>query len=185
MKPKFNFWFVLVIMVVLISPVIYAQNEPITRWTPEVMIQFKRVGATAVSPDGQWIAYTVSTPVMEGEKSEFLTHIWLVSIDGKINYQFTHGDKSCTNPAFSPDGKYLAFLSARGEKKKNQIYIARLTGGDPEPVTQAKSGVNNYAWSPDGTRIAYTMNDPLTELEEKDRKEKLGSQQVAIAASNV
>lgn len=151
---------------------IYAQNNQVTRWTPEVMIKFKRVGSTAVSPDGQWIAYTVSTAVMEGEKSEFLTHIWLVSADGKINYQFTHGDKSCTRPSFSPDGKYLAFLSARGENKKNQVFVAPLTGGDPEQITHAKSGVNNYAWSPDGKRIAYTMNDPLTEQEEKNKKEK-------------
>ncbi|MGH2567012.1 MAG: hypothetical protein ACRDGA_01645, partial [Bacteroidota bacterium] len=47
------------------------------RWTPDVMITFKRVGGTAISPDGKWITYTVSTPMMEGERSEFLTHIWL------------------------------------------------------------------------------------------------------------
>jgi dipeptidyl aminopeptidase/acylaminoacyl peptidase len=136
------------------------------------MIKFKRVTGTAVSPDGKLIAYTVSTPVMDGEKSEFLTHIWMVSADGKMNYQFTQGEKSSTNPSFSPDGKYLAFLSARGEDKKNQIWLIPLSGGEAEQITAAKSGVNSYAWSPDGKRIAYTMNDPKTEQEEKDKKEK-------------
>lgn len=148
-----------------------AQDTP-QRWTPELMIKFKRVGQTAVSPDGNLIAYTVSTPMMEGEKSEFLTHIWMVSADGKLNYQFTQGDKSCTYPTFSPDGKYLAFLSARGEDKKRQIVLLPLSGGEAEQLTRAKSGVNSYAWSPDGKRIAYTMDDQETEQEEKDRKEK-------------
>jgi len=83
-------------------------------WTPESMIKIKRVGGTAISADGKWIAYTVSTPLMEGEKSEFLTQIWVVASDGSENRQFTYGEKSCTSPAFSPDGVYLSFLSSRG-----------------------------------------------------------------------
>ena len=141
-------------------------------WTPEVMIKFKRVGGTAISPDGKWIAYTVSTPLMEVEKSEFLTQIWVVSDDGKLNYQFTYGDKSCTNPAFSPDGKCLAFVSSRGASGKNQVWVMKMTGGEAEQVTNAKAGVNSYAWSPDSKRIAYTMDDAETEAEEKAKKEK-------------
>ncbi|HLF20835.1 MAG TPA: S9 family peptidase, partial [Bacteroidota bacterium] len=101
------------LLLTLVTVLVFAQEKS-TRWTPDVMIKFKRVGGTAISPDGKWIAYTVSTPMMEAEKSEFLTHIWLVSSDGKTNYQFTYGDKSCTNADFSPDGKYLSFMSARG-----------------------------------------------------------------------
>src|SRR5437868_759898 len=95
------------LFVLLCASVAQAQ----TAWTPGVMIKFKRVGGTDISADGKLIAYTISTPVMEGEKSEFLTHIWVASADGTMNSQFTQGDKSCTNPKFSPDGNYLAFLS--------------------------------------------------------------------------
>lgn len=147
-------------------------QEPPKGWTPEVMIKIKRVGGTSLSPDGKWIAYTVSTPVMEGEKSEFLTHIWVVSADGKSDYQFTYGEKSCTNPSFSPDGKCLAFLSSRGSTGKNQVWMMKMTGGEAEQMTEAKAGVNSYAWSMDSKRIAYTMNDPDTEQEEKAKKEK-------------
>lgn len=148
-------------------------QEAVTRWTPEVMIKFKRVGGTAISPDGKLVAYTVSTPLMEGEKSEFLTHVWVASADGKVNYQFTFGEKSCTNPQFSPDGKYLSFTSARGgSDAKNQIWLMKLTGGEAEQLTKGKSGVNFYAWATDSKRIAYAMNDPEGEQEEKDKKEK-------------
>ncbi len=144
-----------------------------TRWTPELMIKQKRVGGTAISLDGKWIAYTVGTPMMDGEKSEFLTHIWLVSDDGKTNYQFTFGDKSCTNPDFSPDGKYLSFTSSRGGvDAKSQVWTMRLSGGEAEQLTKAKSGANNYAWSPNSKWITYTSTDPEGEKEEKDKKEK-------------
>jgi dipeptidyl aminopeptidase/acylaminoacyl peptidase len=142
------------------------------RWTPEAMIQFKRVADTAISPDGRLIAYTVSIPMMEGEKSEYLTHVWVASADGKQNEQFTRGEKSCTKPQFSPDGKLLAFLSDREQVKKNQIYVLRFDGGEAQKLTTAKSSVNDYAWSPDGKHIAFTMNDPESDDEAASYKQK-------------
>jgi dipeptidyl aminopeptidase/acylaminoacyl peptidase len=156
----------------LLSALIAVSQEVPTRWTPDVMIKFKRVGGTAISPDGKWVAYTVSTPMMEGERSEFVTQIWVVSTDGKSNTQFTFGEKSSTNPQFSPDGKYLSFLSSRGSDGRNQIWLLRLAGGEAEQATNAKSGVNAYRWSPDAKRIAYVMADPETEKEQKEKKEK-------------
>jgi len=135
-------------------------NGTPSKWTPEVMIQYKRLLGTAISPDGKWVAYTVSEPVMKGEKSEYLTHIFLASADGKTDFQFTQGEKSCTNPQWSPDGKWLAFLSSRGGEKNN-VWLTRQYGGEAEKISDAKSGVNNFAWSPNGKRLAYTMNDPL------------------------
>jgi dipeptidyl aminopeptidase/acylaminoacyl peptidase len=136
------------------------------------MVQCKRVGGTAVSPDGKSVAYTVSEAVTEGDKSEFLSHIWVVSSDSRTNRRFTRGEKSCASPAFSPDGKRLSFLSSRGADGKNQVWMFPLDGGDAEQVTAAKSGVSSYAWSPDGKRIAYISADPETPEEEKNRKEK-------------
>ena len=71
-----------------------------TKWTPTDMIKFNRLTGAIISPDGKNVAYTVSTPQMEGEKSEFLTQIWVASVDGSSNHQFTFGDKSCNNPQF-------------------------------------------------------------------------------------
>lgn len=144
-----------------------------TRWTPDLMLTaFPRVGGVTLSSDGKLVAYTVSRAMMEGEKSEFLTQIWVASADGKQNRQYTFGDKSSSSPTFSPDGKTLAFTSSRGTDSKTQVWLIRLDGGEAQQVTTAKNGVGGFQWSPDGKRIAYLMTDPDTEKEEKDRKEK-------------
>ncbi len=152
---------------------VYAQDNSAkpTRWTPQAMISFQRLQGTAISPDGNWVAYTVSAPEMSGEKSEYLTHIHLAGAEGQTDFQLTRGDKSCTSPAWSPDGKWIAFLSSRGGEKNN-IWLIRPNGGEAEKFTDAKSGVNNFEWSPDSKRLAFTMNDALAEQEEKDNKEK-------------
>ncbi len=147
-----------------------AQEKEADRWTPDLSMQYKSIRSTAISPDGNLIAYVVREPVMKGEKSEYLSHIWIVSADGKMNFQYTQGEKSASNPAFSPDEKCLTFTTSRA--KKNQIWMMRVMGGEAEQLTNAKNGVASYQWSPDGTFIAYTMKDPETEEEEKDKKEK-------------
>lgn len=140
-------------------------------WTPANMMPFKRLPSAVISPDGKRVAYTVSVPVMDSDKSEFLTHIWVASTDGTSNRQFTFGDKSCTNPQFSPDSRWLAFTSSRNDDK-TQLYLLSLEGGEAEQLTKQKNSVGAYAWAPDGKRIAFAMTDPLTEQEEKNRKEK-------------
>ena len=147
-------------------------QEPDTRptWTPELSMQYKSIQQTALSPDGSLVAYVVRKPIMEGEKSEYLSHVWVVAADGSMNIQYTHGEKSATNPAFSPDGAYLAFTSSRSEN--NQIWVMRVRGGEAEQLTDGDNGVESFKWSPDGSRIAYTMRDPETEEEKAAKEEK-------------
>jgi dipeptidyl aminopeptidase/acylaminoacyl peptidase len=139
-------------------------------WTPELTMTYRAVGGVALSPAGDAIAYTVNTAVMEGEKSEYLTHIWVTSANGRRNVQYTHGEKSATSPAFSPDGRYLAFASSRSGK--NQIWAMPVDGGEAEQLTNADPGIGSFKWAPDGQRIAYTMADPKSEEEKKAEKEK-------------
>jgi len=148
----------------------FAQNAP-TAWTPEMQIKVKTFGAPRVSPDGKRVVYMVSNELMAADKSEFVTQIYLSTTDGKDSYQITFGDKSSTNPKWSPDGNSIAFTSNRKDNKNN-LYLLRLNGGEAEPLTDLKSNINDFEWSPDGRSIAYTMTDPKTEDEEKADKGK-------------
>lgn len=140
-------------------------------WTPEMQVKTKVVGAPQVSPDGKRVVYTVNEAVMTADKSEFVTQIWLANTDGGNGFQITYGEKSSTNPRWSPDGNWLAFTSNRKDNKNN-LYLLRLNGGEAEPLTDVKTGVANFDWSPDGRWIAYTMSDKKSDDEDKNDKGK-------------
>ena len=146
-----------------------AQTIAPTAWTPEWQMKVKTLGAPRVSPDGKRVAYTVVNEVIMADKSEFVTQIYLARTDGTDSFQITFGDKSSTNPKWSPDGSSLAFTSNRKDNKNN-LYLLRLNGGEAEPLTDLKSNIADYEWSPDGRWIAYSMTDPKTEDEEKNDK---------------
>ncbi len=158
------------LLLFLLSVGIVQAQEDTLSWTPEFMMKIKSISSVTLSPDGEHVAYEVREPVMEGEKSEYLSHIWVAKTDGSDAAQYTRGDKSCTSPKFSPDGKYLAFLSSRSEK--NQVWRMRLMGGEAEQITEEKDGIQSFEWAPDGKRMAFVKADPDTEEEEKAKKEK-------------
>src|SRR5215213_6555061 len=73
-------------------------------WTAEMQIKVKTIGSPRPSPDGKRVAYTIVNEVIEPDKSEFVPQIWLATADGKEMHQVTFGEKSSTNPKWSPDG---------------------------------------------------------------------------------
>jgi len=152
------------VLVVLFVSAVSAQT-----WNPELQLRVKAVGAPRVSPDGSRVVYTVNDAVMTPEKSEFVSQIWMANIATKQNIQLTFGEKTSSNPKWSPDGKWIAFVSNRKDNKNN-LYRLSVDGGEAEPLTDLKSNVTNFDWSPDGRFIAYTITDPKTEEEEKNDK---------------
>ena len=152
------------VLVVLFVSAVSAQT-----WDPELQMKVKAVGAPRVSPDGSRVVYTVNEAVTTPDKSEFVSQLWMGNIATKQNIQLTFGEKSSTNPKWSPDGKWIAFVSNRKDNRNN-LYRLSIDGGEAEPLTDLKSNVTNFNWSPDGRFIAYTMTDPKTEEEEKNDK---------------
>ncbi|MEW6323147.1 MAG: S9 family peptidase [Acidobacteriota bacterium] len=124
------------------------------------------------SPDGQWVAYTVTTIDADGDKRN--SDIWMVKWDGSEQLRLTSSPDGESSPRWSPDGKYLAFVAARGsedEKKKGaQIWLLNRAGGEAQRVSDVKGGVSDIVWSPDSTRIAFVASDedPDEEPEKKD-----------------
>ena len=161
--------FVLWLAGLVLSPTVQAQPAA-EGWTPELMLKVRRVASVRPSPNGRHVAYTVAEAVMTEDRSEFVSQIWLSNADGSEPTQMTFGAKSSTNPVWSPDGKYLAFTSDRSGKMN--LFRLRVTGGEAEQLSDVKSGVGAFAWSPDGHQIAFVLTDPPTDADDKAAKLK-------------
>ncbi|HYB97278.1 MAG TPA: S9 family peptidase [Vicinamibacterales bacterium] len=130
------------------------------------------IGDPQRSPDGVWVAYTVST--IDAEKDRRNTDIWMVKWDGSETLQLTSSPDSESSPRWSPDNKYLAFVASRGTEEERrrggQIWLLNRAGGEAQRVSDLKGGVNDIQWSPDSTKIAFTATDqdPADEPEKMD-----------------
>jgi dipeptidyl aminopeptidase/acylaminoacyl peptidase len=145
-------------------------------WTPDLMMRVRPLGVVRVSPDGRQVLYTVREAVMTADKSEFLTHVWIANADGSESRQLTRGEKSATEPRWSPDGRSVAFVSSRSGKAN--VWTLPMAGGEAEQLTDVKSGVQAYAWAPDGRSIAFTMAVAPSDSEEAATKRREDQQVV-------
>ena len=134
--------------------------------------QIRDVAQPELSPNGQWVAYTVRTKMLKEDKNE--QRLWMVATHGGDPLPMTAEGVSSFHPRWSPDGKYLAFLSSRNEGK-SQVWLLNRVGGEAARLTETPQGVNDFEWSPDSTRLVLILQDPKPEDAEaaKDKdKEK-------------
>jgi dipeptidyl aminopeptidase/acylaminoacyl peptidase len=129
---------------------------------PFVAADFASIHGVAepqLSPDGTRVVYTVSTTDLKKDKTS--KNLWLVDFDGSHNRAITFGEDKQSHPRWSADGQFLAFLSSRSdENEDDQVWILPLAGGEAEKLTGIKGGVEDFAWSPDSTRLALVVRDP-------------------------
>jgi dipeptidyl aminopeptidase/acylaminoacyl peptidase len=122
--------------------------------TPDDFYRVQDVSEPQVSPDGQWVAYVVTTN--DRESDEARSAIWMVSWDGSQRLALTAAAEGTDKPRWSPDGRYLAFLATPGADK-SQIMLLDRRGGDARQLTNVGGDIGDYAWSPDGRRLVFTM----------------------------
>ncbi len=125
---------------------------------PGDIYRLRDVGDPRIAPDGAWVAYTVTTTDSIKDRSD--SDVWMVSWDGTRTLRLTSSPEGEGSPRWSPDNRYLAFVSGRYESKGGQIWLLDRAGGEAVRLTNLKGGVADYAWSPDGTRIAVVSRDP-------------------------
>jgi dipeptidyl aminopeptidase/acylaminoacyl peptidase len=135
------------------------------------MAALREVSEPRISPDGEWVAYTVAA--VDSAQDKKISHLWMPSWDGRESRQLTFSKSGEENPRWSPDGRWLAFVSSRGsEDEIAQLWLLNRSGGEAERITDFKGGVEEFAWSPDSKRLALIVadEDPNRPKGEKDKK---------------
>ncbi len=139
---------------------ISAQAQEKRLLTIEDQFAFRQISDPQLSPTGDWIAYTVTNTDLKNDTQD--NHIYMTSWDASRTLHLTNGKDSEYNPRFSPDGKYLAFISSR-ESGKQQIWLLNLAGGEAEKISDFGGDVSDFVWSGDSRRLAVIASEPAPE----------------------
>ncbi len=140
-------------------------------FTTEDLFSYQYVTSTKISPDGDWIAYTVSVPrCIDDKAGGRYTHLYVMSVKSGESKPFITGKNSVSGVRWTPDGGAISFLMTRGDKAKRQVWTIRRDGGEATPVTKSKSSVITYRWHPQGTALVYTAVAPSSKREKALKK---------------
>lgn len=137
---------------------IFGQNVTIRNVAPIDVYRLSTINNPKVAPGGDWILYSVSRA--DSIKDEFASKLYMVSSNGKETVQLTEQTKKFSSYNWSPDGKYISFLSSgKEEKEGSQLYLMDRRGGEPVQITHIKGELENYYWFQDAKRLVLVIRD--------------------------
>jgi dipeptidyl aminopeptidase/acylaminoacyl peptidase len=152
--------------------------------TIDQSLEMKSAFSARISPDGRRVVCEVQST--NWEDNSFDRNLWIVDVATGELHALTSAKKSSTNAAWSPDGKWIAFLSDRPTQisgspaDKKQLYVILADGGEAQQITKSETDVTAYEWAPDSRRIAFAAPDSEPKGL-KDRKDKYGEYSVVHA----
>ncbi len=160
-------------IILLFLTITSASAEEHSLLTPEIVVNLEFVTSTAISPDGERVAYIKRKQRSpEDERGGPYTELFVVPAIGGDPVQFTHQPYNVADIQWSPDGKYIYFRSNRPAVREGmQVYRIPVTGGEAKLVTRSETPVAAFQIAPDGERIAYIASDkkpPEIERQEED-----------------
>jgi len=160
---------VLAIFAVLNPGITLAESPAKRTISLDDLAKIGRVGSPTLSPDGAWLIYSVSRPDLKEDKNH--SDLWMQRWDGSSAMQLTFGKEGASRPEFSPDGKYISFLSSRpGKAKGTQVWVLNRLGGEAEQFTAITGWeIQDYAWSPDSKRLLLSL-EPKSEPDAEEGK---------------
>ena len=129
-------------------------------------IALKAVSDPQLSPDGKWVAYTVSTPSLQDNRN--VARVWVVEVATGRSRQVTNGPGSDRQPRWSPDGKTLAFIATR--EGGAQIWLLPIAGGDARKVSSLPDGASDPVWLPDGSGLLVVSDIKWPANQEIDQR---------------
>jgi len=119
------------------------------------------------SADGKWAVYTATANDVKADKRR--TAVWLAPLAGGEPLALTAEDESSSAPAFSPDGRFISFLSKRGKDEHSQIWLLDRRGGEARRLTDVSGDIDSYRWSPDSKRLLIVMTNQQTADQDKPK----------------
>lgn len=172
MKSRYNYQiiklFAIILFVLILGPNLVAQ-DPLS---PQDLLQLKSCSESKISPDGQWIAYSVRVPRVAANKpGSAYNELYLMSNQDKSTIPIITGEVNVSSLQWKPDGTQISFKMKRGEDAKTQVWAISVKGGEAFQITHSETGIISYQWHPIEDKIAYTATTPLTS-KEKALKEK-------------
>jgi len=151
------------LLLLLVASPLLAQKRAISF---EDYIALKAVGDPQLSPDGKWVAYTVSTPSLQDNRN--VARVWVAEVATGRARMLTGGPGSDRQPRWSPDGKSLAFISTR--EGGAQIWLLPIAGGDARKISSLAEGASDPIWLPDGSGLLAISDIKWPEHQEIDQR---------------